>query len=100
MDFVNRFLSFEKLMGGVLVRIIYFIGLAFIALASLASLFQALQAMGYNFMTGLGMFLLTPIFALISVLFWRFVCEIYIVLFRITEQLNEIKLGLKPPAED
>lgn len=93
-SFLMRFVSFEKLIGGLLIRILYYIGLVGIAFAFLGFVFSSLQMMSWSFFQGFGMLLFSPILAGIMVLAWRFLCELYIVLFRMSEQLNEIKIAL------
>ena len=103
-SFFMRFLSFEKLIGGMLIRVLYYVGLAIIGIIFLWMLMMAVNTMTYNFAAGLGIFIGAPIAVAIYVLFWRFICELYILLFRMSEQLNEIKFAIKgeeppPPVE-
>lgn len=97
---ISRFLSFDKLMGTSLIKIIYFLGLVGIGLMFLLSIFSALRAFGSSFGAGLGGLVLAPIIAVVSILFWRFACELYILLFLLREDVRDIrdhKLA-KPPA--
>ncbi len=43
-----------------------------------------------NFGAGLGMLIAAPIGGVIAIIFWRFICEIYIVLFGIYNRVGEI----------
>lgn len=87
----NYFLNFDKLLGTKLIVILYYLGLLGIALGTLASLFSALAMMGSSFVGGLGMIVATAIAAVIGVLFWRFICELYLILFRIADDVRDIK---------
>ncbi|MFN7178600.1 DUF4282 domain-containing protein [Hyphomonas sp.] len=87
----NYFLNFDKLLGTQLIVILYYLGLAGIALGAIASLFGALAMMGASFIGGLGMIVMTLIGAVIGVLVWRFICELYLILFRISDDVREIK---------
>ncbi|MFN4226309.1 MAG: DUF4282 domain-containing protein [Hyphomonas sp.] len=87
----NYFLNFDKLIGTRLIVILYYLGLAGIALGAIASLFGALAMMGASFVGGLGMIVVTAIGAVIGVLVWRFICELYLLLFRIADDVRDIK---------
>lgn len=96
-DFVKGFFNFDKLIAGTLIKIIYWIGLAGIALWGIVFLFSALAMMTQSVLAGLGMLIILPVILAISVLFWRFLCEIYIVIFRIYERLGDIRDLKAPP---
>lgn len=91
MDLVTRFLSFDKLMGAALVKIVYFLGLLAIALGVLAGVLNALGMLVSNFLGALGTLIMTPIAAVLAVCALRFVCELYVVVFRIGEDLSAIR---------
>jgi uncharacterized membrane protein len=91
MDFVKTFLSFDKLIGTALVKFIYFVGLVLIALACLVFMFSGFQ---FGFLQGLGTIVLAPILAVIYVLFWRFMSELWMVVFKISNDLAEVKKSL------
>jgi len=82
--------DFQEMIAPTLIRILYWIGLVVIAVGALVQLVAALGAMGNSFLGGLGMFLGVLIGAVFAVLFWRVMCELYIVLFRIYERLGDI----------
>lgn len=95
----SYFLNFDKLIGTQLIIILYYLGLLGIGLGAIASLFGALAMLGQSFVGGLGMVVMTLIAAVVGVLFWRFVCELYLLLFRMADDLREIKnskLGAPP----
>jgi hypothetical protein len=93
MEFVQRFLSFEKLIAPTLIKIVYWIGIAVVILGCLAS---GVGMMGYNAAQGL---LIIVLGIPIGVIFWRFWCEIILVTFGVYDRLGEIrdKLGPKAP---
>lgn len=100
MNILTRFMSFDTLMGAGLVKIVYFLGLIGIALGVIGGVLGGLGTMfGVNFAAGLGMIIGAPIFGLFAVCFLRFGCELYIVLFRMGEDLAAIRAkgGLTPP---
>ncbi|MEM9234580.1 MAG: DUF4282 domain-containing protein [Pseudomonadota bacterium] len=90
-DIAARFMSFDKMMGKSLVQIVYFIGLAVIAVGTVLSMLGALGGIGSNALAALGGVFIAPLLGLLSAVFWRFVCEIYMVLFKISDDLTEIK---------
>jgi hypothetical protein len=91
MNIVNTFLSFDKLIGTILVKIIYYVGLVGIALACLFAMFSGFQ---FGFVQGLGMLVLAPILGFIYLLFWRFVSELWMIMFRISNDLADVKKAL------
>ena len=88
---VNQFLTFDKLIGSKLITILYFLGLIGIALGVIGGVFGGLAAMGSDFFTGLGMVIGVIIGGVLGVLFWRFMCELYMILFRMADDLRDIK---------
>lgn len=83
--FLERFLSFDKMMAGSIVKILYYVLLAVTILGGIVATFQAL------FSGDFGRFLLTPVMTVLAVLFIRVICEMYIVLFRISDNLSAIR---------
>jgi hypothetical protein len=88
---VNQFLSFDKLIGSKLITILYYLGLIGIALGVLAGIFGGIGSMGYSFFGGLGMIIGALIGGVVGLLFWRFLCELYLLLFRMADDLRDIK---------
>ena len=88
---IERFLNFDKLIGPTLIKIVYFLGLIGIALYMLVAIFGALGMMGHSVLGGLGMLVAALIGAVVGVIFWRFICEIYLLMFRISDDVRDIK---------
>lgn len=99
MNIVNQFLSFDKLMGQGLVKIVYYLGLIAIALGVLFAVLASFGMMTVNFAAGLGMLVFAPVWGGIAVCFLRFACELYIVLFRMGEDIAAVRAsgGLTKP---
>lgn len=92
MDFVTRFLDFKTLMGAGLVKLVYYLGLLGIGLGVIGGIFGALGTMfGLSFTTGLGMLIAVPIGGLFALCFLRFACELYIVLFRMGDDIAALR---------
>ncbi|MCC5996060.1 MAG: DUF4282 domain-containing protein [Oceanicaulis sp.] len=90
-DFIKRFLSFDQLIATTLIKILYWIGLIGIAAGVLFSMIGGMVAMTQDFAAGFAAFVGAPIVGVIGLLFWRFVMEVYIVIFSIHDRLGEIR---------
>ena len=93
---LSQFLNFDKLIGTTLIKVMYFIGLAGIALYAIGTFLAGLGMMTQSFMGGLGMIIAALLGGVIGLLFWRFICEIYLLFFRISDDLRDIK-NMKNP---
>jgi hypothetical protein len=89
MDF-NSLLNFNKFVAPTLIRIVYWIGIVFIVLGTLTAVFGGgMIASQYG---GGGFNLFGALIALIggaaAILFWRVMCEVWIVIFSINDRLG------------
>lgn len=93
-EFVSRFMTFDKLIATGLIKVFYWIGVILIALGTLIAMFSGF---GQGFMQGIGTLIIAPIGGLIGIIFWRFLCEVYIVIFGMYDRLGNIQdtLGAK-----
>ncbi|MCW3835894.1 DUF4282 domain-containing protein [Sphingomonas canadensis] len=94
--FFGKLLSFDEMIGGMLIRILYYIGLVGIAIYSLVLLAAAFSAAQYSvgyFLLGIGA---AVICLVVGTLFWRFYCELMILMFRIYDRMGEIRDRLPP----
>ena len=82
---IQQFLSFDKLIGTKLIKILYFLGLIVILLAGLGSVVKGLLGMEIGTMLG------GIIGTMLLLVFWRFMCEIYMLFFRMSDDLRDIK---------
>ncbi len=100
MDLVSRFLNFNNLMGASLVKLVYYLGIASILLAVAGGILGALGMLfSGNFFGFIGALIFVPVGAIISLLVLRFACELYIVLFKMGEDISAIRAGRGlPPA--
>jgi hypothetical protein len=106
---LQRFLSFDRLIGPRLVKIVYYFGAAMIVLAMLGGLLAALFAIvGGNFGLGLMQLLAVPAVSAVGLVYWRFLCELFMLAFLAYERLGEMRDTLRiaagqaaaAPAED
>lgn len=88
---LQHFLSFDKLIGTKLIKVLYFVGLIGIALAGIMSLFGAIMSLGGGFFLGLRLIAAAIFGTVVALLFWRFMCEIYLLFFRMSDDLRDIK---------
>lgn len=95
---LNQFLSFDKLIGTKLITILYYLGLIGIGLGLIAGVLSGLGTMvSINFLGGIGMIIGSIIGAALGLLFWRFMCELYMLLFRMADDLRDIKVAKAVP---
>jgi hypothetical protein len=99
MEIVGRFLNLDKLMGASLVKLVYYLGIVGILLSVFGGLLAALGTLFINFLGGIGMLIAVPVGGIIALCFLRFACELYIVLFKMGEDISAIRAtgGLIPP---
>lgn len=89
--FAQRFLSFDKLIGPSLIKLIYFIGLGLIVLGTVFFMLMSLMQMGNSVTAAVGGLILAPVAGLIYLILWRFLCEIYLLFFRISDDLRDVR---------
>ncbi len=100
---LQHFLSFDKLIGAKLIKVLYYLGLIGIVLAGIAGIFGALASMGHSFVAGLGATIGAIIGTALAIVFWRFICELYMLFFRMSDDLRDMKnhqLGLEANTAD
>jgi len=93
---LNYFLSFDKLIGTQLIKFLYFLGMAAIIL------FGIIGVLG-GFSQGIGAVLGALIATIFLIVFWRFMCEIYMLFFRLSDDVRDIKnhqLGIEANTKD
>ncbi len=98
------FFTFDKFVTPKMITLIYWIGLFFIAVTAIATIFgggygllSSLQG-GYGGYTGISVagIILGILYAVIGALFWRVFCEIWVVVFSINDRLGTlVELGNK-----
>ena len=91
MEIVNQFLNFNKLMGQGLVKIVYYLGLVLIVLGVLFGVLGGLGALAIDFGLGLGTVLGSLIGGIVGICFLRFACELYIAIFKMSDDLSAIR---------
>jgi len=88
-------LTFERLLTGPVVHIIYWCGLAFIALIGFAAVGAAvglsIRAEGPEKLIALPALVIGALVVLMLALLWRAVCEFFVAVFRISDDLHALR---------
>lgn len=91
-SFLQRFLSFDRLIGPVLVKLVYYFGGGVIVVVALGALLTAIFSLvGGNFGLGLMQLLAVPAVAAVALVYWRFVCELFMLAFLGYERLGQVR---------
>ena len=99
-NLIQRFISFDKLIGLSIIKVLYFAGAGFILLSTVLAMLKSLMEIGGDPLGALTGFLVTPVFGLIGLLIWRFMCELYILFFMLSEDVAAIRLRGEAGAKD
>jgi hypothetical protein len=95
-DILQRFLGFDRLLGPVLVKLVYYVGAAVIVVSAVGALLTAIfSVMGGNLGLGLMQLLAVPAVAAVVLVYWRFVCELFMLAFLAYERLGEVRNSLR-----
>lgn len=88
-------LTFERLLTGPVVHIIYWCGLAFISLVGFAAVGAAvglsIRAEGPEKLIALPALVIGALVVLMLALLWRAVCEFFVAVFRISDDLHALR---------
>jgi hypothetical protein len=91
-DLLGRFISFDKLIGPILVKLVYYVFAVIIIVATIGGLFSALMSFASgNLGAGLMQALAVPAVGAVSLVTWRFLCELFILAFKTYERLGEVR---------
>src|SRR5690349_3602429 len=89
---VGRFLGFDKLIGPVLVKIVYYVGAVGIALAVIGGVLAAIMAVVAGNVGAAAMLLIAwPVVGAVGLVYWRFICELFMLAFLAYDRMGEIK---------
>lgn len=89
---LQRFLSFERPIGPALVRIVYYVGaVAIVCAVSFAFVMALLALFGGNIGTGVMQMIAAPAVGAVAFVWWRFLCELFLLAFMAYERLVEIR---------
>jgi hypothetical protein len=89
---LQRFLGFDRLLGPVLVRLVYYFGAAVIVVLAGFNVLMAMMAIFAGNIGGGAMQLIaTPAVAAVVFIYWRFLCELFMLAFLAYERLGEVR---------
>lgn len=91
LDVVKGFLSFDRLLGVALVKLVYFFGFVGILGAVAVGVLLAFMQLLSNFGAGAVQLIAVPAFGAVALVYWRFFCELVMVTFQNHERLVEIR---------
>lgn len=93
---IQRFLGFDRLLGPVLVKFVYYFGAAAIVVFALGALLTAIFSLaGGNIGAGAVQLLAAPAVAAVSLVYWRFLCELFMLAFLAFERLGQVRDSLR-----
>jgi hypothetical protein len=88
----QRIWGFDRLIGPVLVKIVYYVGFAAIALGVLGTMLTALLAIfGGNIGLAAMQLLAVPAVGIVALVYWRFMCELFMIAFLAYDRLGEVR---------
>jgi hypothetical protein len=89
---LRRFLGFDRLLGPDLVRLVYYFGAAVIVVMTGVNIVLAFMQM---FSGGIGggvmRLIATPAVAAVVFIYWRFLCELFMLAFLAYDRLGEVR---------
>ena len=93
---IQRFISFDRLLGPVLVKIVYYVGAAGIIVAVLGGLSTTVIAFAAgNIGAGVMQAIAVPAVGAVAFVYWRFICELFMLAFLAYERLGEMRDSLR-----
>ncbi len=99
MDFLSRFVSFEKPMGETLTRVLFYLGVAGIIWKAVRMIWFYITKIDNNWDWALWGIIKTPFIALISLLVLRVVAEYVLAHFRMDKSLHDQVTGRAAPSK-
>lgn len=89
---VQGFLGFDRLLGPALVKIVYYFGLAIIVgLVGIAILMGMMAVFAGNIGQGAVQLIAAPAVGAVALVYWRFLCELFMLAFLAYERMGEIR---------
>lgn len=89
---LQRFLGFDRLIGPVLVKIVYYFAAAIIVcLVAAMMLMAVMDLVAGNFGGGLMRLIAAPAVGAVVLVYWRFLCELFMLAFLAYDRLIEIR---------
>ena len=96
---LRRLWSFDHLLGVDLVKLIYYVGLIGIVAGAAIGMLFGLVTLTANLGAGVVQLIAIPAVAAVSIVYWRFVCEFFMVIFQMNDRLGDLRntvMGVPP----
>ena len=94
--FLQSLLGFDRLIGPSLVKIVYYVGAVVIVLMAGATLLTAILSLaGGNFGMALMQLVAVPAVAAVVFVYWRFLCELFMLAFLAYQRLGEVRDAIR-----
>lgn len=94
-QFIWDLLTFERLITGSVVHLVYWAGLGIIGVMAFgvlgASVGVAIREGGWGILLAIGVLAVGMLGVFIAVLLWRSFCELYVTIFKISEDLHVLR---------
>ena len=94
-QFLWDLLTFDRLVTGTLVHLVYWAGLGIIGIMAFgvlgASVGVAIREGGWGYLLAVGVLGFGMLGVFIAVLLWRAFCEFYVTIFKISEDLQALR---------
>jgi hypothetical protein len=89
---LQRFMGFDRLLGPMLVKLVYYVGLVGLVLFVAMTMFVGLMSVFTgNIGQGAMQLIAAPAIGAVAVVYWRFLCELFMLAFLAYERMGEIR---------
>lgn len=89
---LQRFLGFDQLLGPFLVKLVYYVGAAvIIGLIAMTVLMGLMAIFAGNIGGGAMQLIAAPAIGAVAMVYWRFLCELFMLAFLSYERLCQIR---------
>lgn len=89
---LQRFIGFDRLLGPTLVKLVYYFGAALIlGVTALFMLMGLMSVFSGNLGQGAMQLIAAPAVGTVAFIYWRFVCELFMLAFLAYERLGEVR---------
>ena len=100
MDYLTKFISFEKPMGETLTRLLFYIGIVYVLWTGLGHLWKWIQYFDNDWDTALWGVIKTPFIIVVKLLVLRVMSEYVLARFRMDKSLHDQVTGRAAPKAD
>lgn len=92
---LQRFIGFDRLLGPVLVKIIYyFMAVVIVVMGGGGVIAGVLSIVSGNIGQGLMQIVAVPVVCAVALVYWRFLCELFMLAFLMFERMGEMRDAL------